>query len=25
VCPDCMKRLYPQFDIDSEVKDVKKR
>jgi sigma-B regulation protein RsbU (phosphoserine phosphatase) len=25
VCPDCMKRLYPQFDTDSEVKDVKKR
>jgi sigma-B regulation protein RsbU (phosphoserine phosphatase) len=25
VCPDCMKRLYPQFDTDSDVKDVKKR
>ena len=25
VCPDCMKRLYPQFEPDSDVKDVKKR
>jgi phosphoserine phosphatase RsbU/P len=25
VCPDCMKRLYPQFETDSDVKDVKKR
>jgi phosphoserine phosphatase RsbU/P len=25
VCPDCMKRLYPQFEVDSDVKDVKKR
>ena len=25
VCPDCMKRLYPQFERDSDVKDVKKR
>lgn len=25
VCPDCMKRLYPQFDDDSNVKETKKR
>lgn len=25
VCPDCMKRLYPQFKDDIDVKDVKKR
>ena len=25
VCPDCMKRLYPQFEPDTDVKDVKKR
>jgi DNA-binding response OmpR family regulator len=25
VCPDCMKRLYPQFKDDSDVKESKKR
>lgn len=25
VCPDCMKRLYPQFKDDSDVKETKKR
>jgi phosphoserine phosphatase RsbU/P len=25
VCPDCMKRLYPQFRDDSEAKETKKR
>ena len=25
VCPDCMKRLYPQFEDDSDVKETKKR
>ena len=25
VCPDCMKRLYPQFRDDSDVKETKKR